>query len=84
VVSLPATVLARLHGLFPGATAHILWLANRLLPRDGGREAAVGRAVHQRIGSTLLDALMTLTRSAARRFNEPMPPAPPRDGEPRF
>ena len=84
VVSLPAAALARLHGLFPGATADMLGLANRLLPRGGGQEAAAGREVHQRIGSTLLDALMTLTRSAARRFNEPMPPAPPHDREPGF
>src|SRR5207302_4043287 len=31
-LSTPANVLARFHGLFPGATADILGLVNRLLP----------------------------------------------------
>ena len=32
ILSLPAKVAARLHGLFPGAVTELLGLANRILP----------------------------------------------------
>jgi NAD(P)-dependent dehydrogenase (short-subunit alcohol dehydrogenase family) len=72
ILSLPAAVMARFHGLFPGATGNLLGLANRFLPSaDGGTgETARGAEVHDRAETPLLNGLTRLGQSAARRFNE--------------
>ncbi|HZR99970.1 MAG TPA: SDR family oxidoreductase [Chloroflexota bacterium] len=72
VLGLPATLLARFHGLFPGATADILGLVNRALPRaDGaGGERARGMALHAEVRSPLFDRLIGWNLAAARRYHE--------------
>lgn len=73
VLSVPATLLARFHGLFPGTTANILGLVNRfVLPKPGGdpSTAARGRQIEARSPSRVRDTLTTLGRRSAARFNE--------------
>jgi hypothetical protein len=70
-LSVPATLLARFHGMFPGPTTDILGLVNRLLPTaDGPTEAERGLEVSQRIDSDALRWLTTLGRASAERLNE--------------
>lgn len=78
ILSLPAAVLARVHGLAPGLTTDILALVNRLLPSapaDGGSRAR-GYEIESRRHASLLDAATTLGREAASRFNQTPPPIP--------
>jgi NAD(P)-dependent dehydrogenase (short-subunit alcohol dehydrogenase family) len=72
ILSLPATVAARVHGLFPGLTSDLLGVVNRILPRDdGGSTGRVqGRQAQAASHSAVLDALTSFGRSAARRFNQ--------------
>lgn len=73
ILSIPANLLARLHGLFPGTTADLLGLVNRVLlpPPDGaGTATARGMEVQERARSRLLDALTALGRTSARRFHQ--------------
>ncbi len=73
ILSLPATMAARFHGLFPGLTAELLSWANRLaLPAASGEEAGRSRGmeVHERTRSSMLGALFRMGFSAAERFNE--------------
>jgi NAD(P)-dependent dehydrogenase (short-subunit alcohol dehydrogenase family) len=72
VLSVPANLLARFHGLFPGLTADILSLVNRLLPRADGAptQRERGMEIHERMRSPVLDTLMGWNLSAARRFHE--------------
>ena len=73
ILSIPANVLARFHGLFPGITADLLATVDRiLLPKaDGaGTAAARGMDVHGQLRSPLFDVLIRLGLSAARRFHE--------------
>ena len=77
ILSLPAQLAARLHGLFPALAAEWLSLADRLLPGPGGsgtqaREGARSESAFTR------SFLTGLTRSAERRNNErPGPRAAP-------
>lgn len=72
ILSLPAAVLARVHGLFPGLTTEVLGLVNRLLPgapeEDSGQ--ARGKEIAARLDSRVLDAATVLGRRAAARNNE--------------
>jgi NAD(P)-dependent dehydrogenase (short-subunit alcohol dehydrogenase family) len=69
VISLPAQVLAAIHGLFPGMTADVWGLVNRMLPGPGG----IGKAT-----ATGQESETSITRSwvtdhlkkAARENNE--------------
>jgi NAD(P)-dependent dehydrogenase (short-subunit alcohol dehydrogenase family) len=73
ILTLPANLLARFHGLFPGLTADLLGQVNRVLPAaaDGaGGEAIPGRAVQERLHSPVLTALTGWGQSAARRFHQ--------------
>lgn len=72
ILSLPAAVLARFNGLFPGITAELLGTVNRLLPseRPGSNAREAGSAIHSRTDTPLLQAITRFGRSAARRFNE--------------
>ena len=90
-LSIPATLMARFHGIFPGPTANLLGLINRALPGPGGAGAVSARGVRvdQRIESAALDALTAMSRSAADRFNEQPGPSsipairrPPDDARP--
>lgn len=75
ILSLPANVLGRLHGLFPGTTANVLGLVNRLLPRTTGGTSrrALGMQVQQRLHSRLFHNLTGLGQAAAHRFHQYAP-----------
>ena len=77
ILSLPAQLAVRFHGLFPGLTAELMSLANQFLPGPGG----VGtRNVPGRESTSALSPswATTLTEEAARRNNEiPETPARP-------
>jgi hypothetical protein len=80
VLTLPAMVATRVHGLLPGTTTRALGLVNRVLPRGGaaGQRAEAGSAADARLGSRAFRLLTSLTRSAARRFGQvPGPTAVP-------
>jgi NAD(P)-dependent dehydrogenase (short-subunit alcohol dehydrogenase family) len=72
VLSVSATLLAAFHGVFPGLTAEIMTLVNRLiLPGESADRAALrGRTIQQEGEPAALTALTTMGRSAARRFLE--------------
>lgn len=68
-LSLPAKAGARLQGLFPGLTADVLGLANRLLPPPGG--VGSRNVPGRESGSALSPSLATmLSDKAAVRNNE--------------
>ena len=69
ILSAPANLLSRFHGLFPGMTADILGLVSQLLPR-GGNATEKGRntAILQRPS---IYALTTLGRWAAEKYLQP-------------
>jgi NAD(P)-dependent dehydrogenase (short-subunit alcohol dehydrogenase family) len=76
ILSLPAQILARAHGLFPGAIIGTLALVNRLLPRAGAAaDRATGLELQRASGAGALHVATSLGRAAARRFHE-YPPAP--------
>jgi NAD(P)-dependent dehydrogenase (short-subunit alcohol dehydrogenase family) len=80
VLTLPAMVATRVHGVLPGTTTRVLGLVNRVLPRGGaaGQPAEAGSAVDARLGSRAFRLLTGLTRGAARRFGQvPGPTAVP-------
>jgi short-subunit dehydrogenase len=72
VLSTPATLAARFHGLFPGLTTDILAMADRLLPSGDqvGTDRARGGDLDRSIRSRIYDTATSLGRSAAQRFNE--------------
>jgi short-subunit dehydrogenase len=72
ILSTPATLAARFHGLFPGLTVDFLAMVNRLLPsgQDIGTDRSRGRDLDRSIHSRIYHTLTALGRSAARRFNE--------------
>jgi NAD(P)-dependent dehydrogenase (short-subunit alcohol dehydrogenase family) len=71
ILSTPATIAVRFHGVFPGLTTDILGIVNRFLPTSSGPSGRDrGQDVDRRIGSQLLDSLTAFGRSAARRFNQ--------------
>jgi NAD(P)-dependent dehydrogenase (short-subunit alcohol dehydrogenase family) len=76
ILSLPANLLGRLHGLCPGLITHLLSAANRVLPgEDGARATSVpGIEVQSRLRSWLFNALTGLNRAAAHRLHQ-YPPA---------
>jgi NAD(P)-dependent dehydrogenase (short-subunit alcohol dehydrogenase family) len=71
ILTLPANLLARFHGIFPGLTADLLGLANRVLPAGGqGTSSEPGHEVQERVESPVLTALTGWGESAARRFHQ--------------
>ena len=74
-LGLPAALAARFHGLFPGATADLSALVNRVLPPPdedaGGYQTRSGKEVQQRSPSKTRDALNTAGFTAAERLNQP-------------
>ena len=75
VLSLPARIGATLHGVFPGLTAELLGLVNRLLPgsRGPGRPSALaaGAVKGEASTSSLSPSLLTtLGDRAAERANQ--------------
>lgn len=72
ILTLPANLLARFHGLLPGMTVDILTLVNRFLPSAEGASAEPRKAgeVQGEMNSSVLNKVTGLGRSAARRFNQ--------------
>jgi NAD(P)-dependent dehydrogenase (short-subunit alcohol dehydrogenase family) len=69
VLSLPAKLAVRFHGLFPGLTADLLGLVNQLLPGPGG--VGKRRMKGKESGSVVSPSfLTTLNERAALRNNE--------------
>jgi short-subunit dehydrogenase len=71
ILSLPANLLAKFHGVFPGATSEIIGAIDRLiLPSSDGhdQEMKSGREVDEEFDSSVHEAATTLGRSAADRF----------------
>jgi short-subunit dehydrogenase len=72
ILSLPANVLARSHGLIPEITLMNLAAAGALLPsaEHGSAESRRGMEVRQENPSRLIDGLTALGRSAGRRLHQ--------------
>jgi NAD(P)-dependent dehydrogenase (short-subunit alcohol dehydrogenase family) len=73
ILSLPANLLGRFHGLFPGTTANLLQIANRFLPTAEHAAPAArvkGMDLDARLSSGWFDTLTRLGRSAAHRLNQ--------------
>jgi NAD(P)-dependent dehydrogenase (short-subunit alcohol dehydrogenase family) len=72
ILSLPANLLGRLHGLWPGTTTNLLSVIHHLLPGPDGAHStsAPGMEVQQRLHSRLLNTLTGLGRTAARRLHQ--------------
>jgi NAD(P)-dependent dehydrogenase (short-subunit alcohol dehydrogenase family) len=69
VISVPAKIAVIFHGLFPGITADMMGLVNRLLPGPGG--IGTKRAKGKESESPLAPSVLTtLSEQAARRNNE--------------
>jgi NAD(P)-dependent dehydrogenase (short-subunit alcohol dehydrogenase family) len=75
ILTLPAQVLARVHGAFPELSGAVLSLAGRILPgaSAGSGEAISGREAEQRLNSRLFRAATTLGRTAGARMHEAAP-----------
>jgi NAD(P)-dependent dehydrogenase (short-subunit alcohol dehydrogenase family) len=71
-LSLSANVLARLNGVMPGTTAHVMGAVNRVLPNDGapGTDARPGMELQREAHPRLVDLATTWARKAAGRFLE--------------
>jgi hypothetical protein len=69
ILGMPAKVLSRFHGLFPGITADILGLVGMALPRGGTRtELGADSAI---LKTAPMRALTVLGRRAAERLLQP-------------
>ena len=72
ILTLPAQIAVRFHGVFPGLTADLLALANRMLPGPGGIGSRI--ALGRDSTSALSPSWATgLTEAAAARNNEIAP-----------
>jgi NAD(P)-dependent dehydrogenase (short-subunit alcohol dehydrogenase family) len=69
ILSLPAKVAVRVHGLFPGTTTDLLGLANLLLPPPGGIGSDV-RTGKQSSSSVSPSWITTLNEQAAQENNQ--------------
>ena len=73
ILSLPANLLERFHGLFPGTTSNVLHVVNRLLPQANGSASTGsirGEEIRQRQRSGFLNALTSRGNWAAERFHQ--------------
>jgi NAD(P)-dependent dehydrogenase (short-subunit alcohol dehydrogenase family) len=68
ILTTTAGLLARFHGLFPGVTADILGLVDRLVLPDGGGAGEKRGRQTKALQSPLMTAATLLGRVAARRF----------------
>jgi short-subunit dehydrogenase len=71
ILTTPAQLLARFHGMFPGATAEILGLINQLLPAALNGKTRKRGADTRMFRKPLFSALTILGRMAARRYLQP-------------
>jgi hypothetical protein len=72
ILSIPAALAAKVHGLAPGLTCDLFGLVARLLPSsDGaGGEPERGMQIEPRVRLPMFDRLTAFGRSAAQRFNQ--------------
>lgn len=76
ILSLPANLLARMHGLLPGPTTDLLGLVNRfILPAPSTEPSAqavtLGKDAAPEVPArSVFEALTTLGRAAAKRLNQ--------------
>lgn len=86
ILSAPARLLVRLHGLFPSLTTAMFRLANEVVLPDAGGDTENTARGHEAIArggrSPVLDALTRLGRSAADRFGQHPGPRLPARGRP--
>ncbi len=75
VLSVPADLLARVHGLLPGLTASLMAAVNRLLPSAAVNVSGeqTGHEARARLNSRLLDAVNYAGQKAAEDLNELLP-----------
>jgi short-subunit dehydrogenase len=73
ILTVPANLGTRVHGLLPGTVTTLLAAANRLLPGPGPGEATTpvrGMEIHERLHSRVLNGLTALNLAAARRLHQ--------------
>ncbi|MFB3905959.1 MAG: SDR family NAD(P)-dependent oxidoreductase [Acidobacteriota bacterium] len=68
ILSAPASLIARFHGLFPGATNRLLALVNHFLPAPQEQGFIKGEELQRQIDSTLFQRATTLGTEAAARL----------------
>jgi hypothetical protein len=66
ILSLPANVIARLHGIALGLTTDLMGVVNRVLPKGRGVDSRMMRPYAE--GNCVLSALTGLGRSAAGEY----------------
>jgi NAD(P)-dependent dehydrogenase (short-subunit alcohol dehydrogenase family) len=76
ILSLPASIAARLYSAFPAASADFLGLVNRALPpaKNGATQAQPGGAIKREMPTPFRRALDTMGGPAARDLNQPRAP----------
>ncbi len=67
IISVPAQILARLHGAFPGLITDILTLSTRFLPKGEGTTRYTGRESETPISESFLT---TLGQKSSQEYNE--------------
>ena len=78
ILTLPANLLERFHGIFPGTTTNILGMVNHLLPSANGANAGAptrGMEAQQYLHSRIFNVLTRLGHMAAQRYHQ-YPPSP--------
>ena len=72
ILSVPADLLARVHGLLPGLTSELLGFINRLLPGAGGTSGGtrVGEEIESGFNSRMWKIVTKLGQKAAETMNE--------------
>ncbi len=73
VLSLPAALAAKFHGVAPGLTSDLLRLVNRTLPPPQDGETQMGSQVRDAHPSGLRDGLTALGRRAQGELNQGVP-----------
>ncbi len=66
-ITIPAQILARLHGAFPGLITDILTISTRFLPKGEGTARHLGRESETQISQSFLT---TLGQKASQEYNE--------------
>lgn len=69
VLTAPAKLATKIHGLFPGTTATLLGIMNRLLPSPGGIGTGT-RAGEQSFSKVSPSWVTTLNERAAQKYNQ--------------
>jgi NAD(P)-dependent dehydrogenase (short-subunit alcohol dehydrogenase family) len=70
ILSVPANLAARFHGLFPATTNRLLALVGRMLPGTGERDFQRGGELQGEIDSTLFQEVTKSGREAARKYQQ--------------